>query len=104
MAKAEKIYREYRFDLLVDASIYDTAAAGEEIMLQGVVDCAFETPDGLVIVDFKTDHITEGEVANRAARYRPQLEAYATALSRVLEKPVCEKLLYFFHTKSVVKL
>ena len=104
LAKAEKIYREYRFDLLVDAAFYDKAAAGEEIMLQGVVDCAFEAPDGLVIVDFKTDHITEGEAANRAEHYRPQLEAYTTALSRVLEKPVCEKLLYFFQTKSVVKL
>ena len=104
LARAETIYREYRFDLLVDAALYDKSAAGEEIMLQGVVDCAFETPEGLVIVDFKTDHITEGEMASRTEHYRPQLEAYATALSRVLEKPVCEKLLYFFHTKSAVKL
>ncbi len=104
LAKAETIYREYRFDLLVDASLYDESAAGEEIMLQGVVDCAFETLEGLVIVDFKTDRISEQEVSARAEHYRPQLEAYATALSRVLEKPVCEKLLYFFRTKSVVKL
>ncbi len=104
LCDAEKVYREYRFDLLVDASIYDEAAAGEEIMLQGVVDCAFETPEGLVIVDFKTDRITPQEMAARAEHYRPQLEAYATALGRVLQKTVCEKLLYFFRTKSAVNL
>ena len=104
LCDAEKVYREYRFDLLVDASLYDEKAAGEEIMLQGVVDCAFETPDGLVIVDFKTDRITPSEMPARTEHYRPQLEAYAAALGRVLQKPVCEKLLYFFHTKTAVKL
>ena len=104
LCDAEKLYREYRFDLLVDAAICDRDAAGEEIMLQGVVDCAFETPEGLVIVDFKTDRVTPQEMAARAEHYRPQLEAYATALGRVLQKPVREKILYFFHTKSAVNL
>ena len=104
LCDAEKVYREYRFNLLVDASLYDENAAGEEIMLQGVVDCAFETPEGLVIVDFKTDRVTPEDTAARAEHYRPQLEAYAAALGRVLQKPVCEKILYFFHTKTGVNL
>ena len=102
--KAEKVYREYRFALLTDASLYDPAAAGEELMLQGVVDCAFDTPEGLVIVDFKTDRITPGEEAARAERYRGQLAAYAAALGRVLERPVAEKLLYFFATGGEISL
>ena len=73
-------------------------------MLQGVVDCAFETPEGLVVVDFKTDRVTAEQQAQRAEGYRPQLEAYALALGQVLEKEVAEKLLYFFHTNSTVKL
>ena len=36
---AEKVYREYRFALLVDAAMYDPSAAGEEMILQGVADC-----------------------------------------------------------------
>ena len=39
-----------------------------------------------------------GREAERAEAYRPQLEAYARALSRVLERPVAEKILYFFAT------
>lgn len=42
--KSRSVLREYRFTLLMDARDYDpAAAAGEEILLQGVVDCCFET-------------------------------------------------------------
>ena len=103
--QARQVWREYRFTLLTDAALYDPAAAGEELMLQGVVDCAFETAEGgLVVVDFKTDRITAEQQAQRAGSYRPQLEAYALALGQVLEKEVTEKVLYFFHTNSAVKL
>ena len=102
--RAGHVWREYRFTLLTDAALYDPRVAGEELMLQGVVDCAFETPEGLVVVDFKTDRVTAEQQAQRAERYRPQLESYALALGQVLEKEVSEKLLYFFHTNSTVKL
>ena len=101
---AGQVWREYRFALLTDARLYDPQAAGEELLLQGVVDCAFETPEGHVVEDFKTDRITPQQQAQRAEHYRPQLEAYALALGRVLEKNVAEMLLYFFHTNSTVKL
>ena len=40
--RAEQVYREYRFSLLLPAALYDPAAEPEdELMLQGVVDCAF---------------------------------------------------------------
>ena len=91
--RAGEVYREYRFSLLLPASLYDPE---DELMLQGVVDCAFRTEQGLVIVDFKTDRILPQEAAQRAELYRPQLTAYSQALSRVLEAPVAERVLYFF--------
>ena len=95
--RAGEVYREYRFSLLLPASLYDPQAEPEdELMLQGVVDCAFRTEQGLVIVDFKTDRILPQEAAQRAELYRPQLTAYSQALSRVLETPVAERVLYFF--------
>ena len=95
--RAEQVYREYRFSLLLPAALYDPAAEPEdELMLQGVVDCAFRTEQGLVIVDFKTDRIRPEEAPARAELYRPQLTAYSQALSWVLETPVAEMVLYFF--------
>ncbi len=102
---AKRVWREYRFALLTDAALYDPEAAGEELLLQGVVDCAFEPEEGgLVVVDFKTDHVFGDALSERARRYRPQLEAYALALGKVLEKEVTEKVLYFFQTNSAVNL
>ncbi|MBO4853533.1 MAG: helicase-exonuclease AddAB subunit AddA [Oscillospiraceae bacterium] len=102
--EASQVYREYRFALLTGADLYDGMSCEEELLLQGVVDCAFDTPEGLVIVDFKTDHIRSGQEAERARRYQGQLNAYATALTRVLERPIAEKILYFFATGREVSL
>ncbi len=103
--RARQVWREYRFALLTDAALYDPEAAGEELLLQGVVDCAFEPEEGgLVVVDFKTDRVSQSGLAERAAHYRQQLDAYALALGKVLEKEVTEKVLYFFQTNSTVNL
>ena len=104
--QGEHVLREYPFTLLVDAALYDSAAgAGEEMLLQGVVDCCFETAAGLTVVDFKTDHVrTAQEVALRAEHYRPQLEAYSLALSRVLEKKVVRRVLYFLNAGETVEV
>ena len=78
---------------------------GRPILLQGVVDCCFETAEGLTVVDFKTDHVfTAAEVRRRAEHYRPQLEAYSRALERVLEKTVTRRALYFLAAGETVDI
>ena len=100
------VLREYRFTLLMDASFYDPAAsAGDEMLLQGEVDCCFETEQGITVVDFKTDRVfREEDLARRAEEYRPQLEAYSRALAQVLEKPVVRRVLYFLAPGREVEL
>ena len=104
--RGENVRREYRFTLLMDACTYDPAASGEDSMLlQGVVDCCFETEQGITVVDFKTDNVrTPEKVAERAAHYRSQLEAYGLALEQVLEKPVVRKTLYFLNAGEAVDI
>ena len=100
------VLREYRFTLLIDASLYDPAvSSGDEMLLQGVVDCCFETEQGITVVDFKTDRVFREEaLARRAEEYRPQLEAYSRALEKVLEKPVVRRVLYFLAPGREVEL
>lgn len=75
------------------------------MLLQGVVDCCFETDDGITVVDFKTDHVfTEEALRERAELYRPQLAAYSLALERVLGKPVNRRVLYFLHPNRTVEV
>ncbi|MBR0282048.1 MAG: PD-(D/E)XK nuclease family protein, partial [Oscillibacter sp.] len=100
------IRREYRFTLLMDASEYDSRAhAGDSLLLQGVVDCCFETDAGITVVDFKTDRIRDAQaLAQRAEAYRPQLQAYSDALRRVLELPVTRRVLYFLDAGAAVEV
>ncbi len=90
------VEREFKFSILEDAECYDPALAGEKVLLQGVVDCALIEEDGIILIDFKTDYVTEETLSAATERYRPQVEAYAQALQRIFQKPVKQSLLYFF--------
>ena len=96
--------REFKFSILDRGEHYGEDLEGEQVLLQGVVDCAILEPDGITIVDFKTDRVTQDSVAQRAEHYRPQLEAYSEALSRIYELPVKKRLLYFFALDRYVEL
>ena len=102
--EAPELVREFKFSILADGIILDPALAGEKIMLQGVTDCCLLEPDGLCVVDYKTDRVSPGGEKDRAEYYRGQLEAYAEALSRIFDRPVKEKILYFFATDTAVSM
>ena len=92
-----QVLREFKFSILDDAGRYGHGLAGEKVLLQGVVDCALVEEDGITIVDFKTDYVTEQTVDVVVGRYRGQIEAYAEALSRIYQKQIKGKFLYLFH-------
>ena len=103
--RARRLRREFKFSLLVPARRYWSGAGeGEQILLQGVVDCCFETEAGLTVVDFKTDRVGEADLLARAEAYRPQLAAYSQALEEIFEKPVARRVLWFFHLGRAVEL
>ena len=103
---ARRVEREFKFSLLASASdYYPQAEPGEEVLLQGVVDCWFEEADGSVtVVDFKTDRVDAASLAARAEEYRPQLEAYTRALAAVTDRPVKRRALWFFSAGRAVEL
>ena len=96
MLAARSIRREFKFSLLCPAEELFGAAAGDEVLLQGVVDCCIEEDDGLVVVDYKTDSVRgDRQLAERTALYTPQLRAYAAALERIFGRRVRDCVLYF---------
>ena len=104
LREADQVLREFKFSILTDAGDYEAAAAGEQIMLQGVTDCCLFRNGEITVVDFKTDRVMPGREAEAAARYRPQLDAYAGALARIFQMPVTKRLLYFFATDCLTEL
>ena len=104
MLAAKELRREFKFSLLIPAGELLDGAGEDELLLQGVVDCLFDEGDGLVIVDFKSDNVTKMTQPAAARRYAPQLGAYAKAMERIFERPVVQKLLYFFRTGEAVEI
>ena len=103
MLAAKELRREFKFSILIPAGELLAGAGDDELLLQGVVDCLFDEGDGLVIVDFKSDNVTGFTQQAAVKRYAPQLAAYAKAMEKIFERPVVEKLLYFFKTREAVK-
>lgn len=103
MLRAEKMQREFTFSLLCDAGQVFGGAAGEQVLLQGVVDCCIEEDGQLVIIDYKTDAVkTAEDVARRAKLYTGQLQTYAAAMGRIYRKAVKECVLYFLAADKAV--
>ena len=95
--------REFKFSILVPAAdYYPQAGAEEQVLLQGVVDCCFETLEGITVVDFKTDRVDRRSAAARAEEYRPQLAAYSRALEEITGKSVIRRCLWFFALDQAV--
>jgi len=89
---------------LDDAVRYMDGLEDEQVLLQGVVDCAMIEDDGITIVDFKTDRVTYDSLDVRAEQYRTQVMAYADALCRIYKKPIKETWLYFFNIDRLYKI
>ena len=96
--------REFKFSILDDGDHYQPGLEGEKVLLQGVVDCALLEEDGITVIDFKTDRVTEDTAPEVAERYRMQVNTYVEAMKRIYEKEVKAAYLYFFSMNDFVKL
>ena len=93
LLRAGEVHREWAFTLRMDAreALPDSGAEGQEILVQGVIDCCFMEEGGWVLLDYKTDRASDKRAL--LERYRPQLALYARALSEITRRPVKQCLL-----------
>jgi ATP-dependent helicase/nuclease subunit A len=104
LCRSGNVRRELPFSLTASAERFYPELAGrqETIFVQGVVDVLFDDPAGLVLLDYKTDHIHNAE--ELARRYKVQLELYAQAVETIYRRPVAEKYLYAFSLQQSIRL
>ncbi len=108
MTEAGGLYREMPFTMEVECSeVFGSKAGcgheGETVVLQGIIDCWFEEEGKLVLVDYKTDYVPEGEVSNIKEKYRTQIEYYARALSQITGKEISGKYIYLFWNGKILE-
>lgn len=96
-----QLHKEQPFVLGVKTSeVYPGDLSDEILLIQGIIDVWFEEEDGLVVLDYKTDRVSEAEELKE--RYSVQLNYYAQALERLTGKPVKEKIIYSFVLREEV--
>ena len=64
-------------------------------LVEGIVDLVFEEEGGLILVDYKTDHIADAQALAQAAHHAPQLQLYGRGLAQATGLPVRERLVLF---------
>lgn len=92
-----RVLRELPFTMKLPAVAFAEAckSSGDFVIAQGVIDMLLDEPDGLVILDFKTDDIPEERAKERALGYTPQVSLYALAAESILGKPVKKASIFF---------
>ncbi len=83
-------------ELYVAAPLVSTADDEFPATLEGYIDLVFEDDDGsLVIVDYKTDVVSDSELAHAVSVYGTQVAAYAEALETSTGRSVSKCVLLF---------
>lgn len=96
-AKQGTLHREQQFMLGIPASeVIPELQSEETVLIQGIIDAYFEEEGELVLVDYKTDYVEQGQEKELAERYRTQMMYYARALEQLTGKAVREKIIYSF--------
>ncbi|MBR6027449.1 MAG: UvrD-helicase domain-containing protein [Clostridia bacterium] len=81
---------------------FNLALREEDALLQGVIDCCFIERGRWILIDYKTDHITD--LAAFARKHQPQLALYARALETITGLPVAEQWLYALEVGEAVRV
>lgn len=83
--RAGRLFREQPFVIGIPQS-------NETVLVQGIIDAYFTGDDGITVVDYKTDHVSDPAILIN--RYRSQLEYYGKALSQITGQPVAALIIY----------
>ncbi len=106
LLKSDEVYKEYEFSVLKNAGDFypelPENLKNEKIVVQGKFDCAFIESDGAVLIDYKTDKITDEETL--ISIYKGQLDIYKSALEECIEIPVKETYIYSFKLGKFIKI
>ena len=103
--KENTLYREQHFMQEVEYEKLfpeDGEDNVEKVILQGIIDAFIMEEEGIILVDYKTDRVKDGEELRN--RYQKQIDLYSEALEQILGKKVKRRVLYSFSLGEEVDL
>ena len=96
LKQAKEIHKETPFYINIPATeIYDEAEESEKILVQGIIDLYYiDKNDNLILVDYKTDYVPNGDVKILEEKYKVQLDIYKKALEEATGKKVYKAMIW----------
>ena len=101
-ARRGELFREQPFNL-------KSSLEGEEIIVQGIIDCFFLENGKAVLLDYKTNWVDpavpfEEEAKRLTELYGEQIRLYREALTKALKIPADEAYLYLFSPEKWIEV
>ncbi|WP_317638208.1 helicase-exonuclease AddAB subunit AddA [Lactobacillus xylocopicola] len=106
----ENLQREVEFSSLLPAAklFADFSDPSAQILIHGTIDGYFTGDDGIILFDYKTDHIDtdhlELAISKIKEKYTGQLRLYERALNSFASKRVSHKYLILLDAEQVVEV
>ena len=97
----KKLYREKTFLVNVLASDIFNVKSDEKVLIQGIIDLLVIDGDSANIIDYKYSVLDNNSLAKK---YKKQLELYAYATEKILNKKVDKKIIVNIYSGEVVEL
>ncbi len=101
IANPAGVLREWPFTMALATEHLNVPAPEEWVVVQGVVDMIIPTPQGLIVVDFKSDNVSLEEIPQRAQLYGEQVRLYARAARAIIGRDVPAAYLYFVRHRQL---
>lgn len=114
LINAQWVKREIPFSFALDPKeIYQDwqEGKGDPVFIQGIIDCLFKDEKGNVLIDYKTDSITDrfkngfpSAIPVLLSRYQTQIQMYKRAIEEIIQEKIDECYLFFFDGSHLLKI
>ena len=95
LKNAKEVHKEQPFYINLKSQDVYGNSSNDNILVQGIIDLYYINSKGeIILVDYKTDRINNGEEQKLIEKYSKQLEIYQKALEQSLQKNVSRKYIY----------
>ncbi|MBS5926798.1 MAG: helicase-exonuclease AddAB subunit AddA [Clostridium sp.] len=104
--RGDRVYRELPFYTEIDVHRIDTdlpkEVEGDKVRLQGVIDSFFYEEDEVILLDYKTDYVEQGNEEELINKYKMQIQYYKEALEKITKTKIKECYLYSFYLEKEI--
>ncbi len=104
--RGDIVYRELPFYTEIDVHRIDPdlpkEVEGDKVRLQGVIDSFFYEDNEVILLDYKTDYVEQGNEEELINKYRMQIQYYKEALEKITKAKIKECYLYSFYLEKEI--